>query len=150
MPKVVKTRARLGFLLASPITLPAISSSWPMSELWRLCTCILKPPPLPRPRTGGGGIAMMRASWMGAVCLRTSPRMAGAVRPLATRSSNGFRVRNITAPLVVLVKVDPSKPEMITALATPATCSARRAASRTTAVVRSSEAPEGSCTTVIR
>ena len=35
-----------------------------MSALLRSWSCILKPPELPMPRIGGGGSAMMKASWM--------------------------------------------------------------------------------------
>ena len=121
-----------------------------MSALWRLSTCILKPPPLPRPRTGGGGMAMIVASWIGRTFWSTSPRMTVEERPAATRSANGLRVRNITAPFEVFVKVAPSKPEMTTALPTPSTVWARRAASSTTSLVRASAVPGGSCTTTMR
>ena len=91
---------------------------------------------------------MMFASWIGRTFWSTSPRMTLAPRP--TRSAKGFSVRNITPPLVVLVKVAPSKPEITTAFATPSTVMARFEASRMTALVRSREAPAGSCTTTMR
>ncbi len=58
---------------------------------------------------------------MSEVALSTSPVITAALRPTPARSLAPLRVRNITAALVVLVNVAPSKPAMITALATPST-----------------------------
>ncbi len=150
LPKVVKTRVTSGLWLAWASISPVAASNWLMSEDWRLSTCILKPPPWPRPRTGGGGMTMIRASSMLAVAFITSPVITPALRPCSARSFAPLRVRNMTAELVVLVKVAPSKPAMMTALVTPSTLRASAAARSTTAVVRSREAPEGNWTTPIR
>ncbi len=150
LSKVVNTRCTSALWFAWAITSPAAAMSGPISEDWRLSICILKPPPLPRPRTGGGGMTMTRASWMSEVAFSTSPVMTAALRPTSARSFAPLRVRNITPALVVLVKVAPSKPAMITALATPSTVRACLAARRHTSVVRSREEPDGSWTTPIR
>ena len=60
-----------------------------MSALLRSWSCILKPPALPMPRTGGGGRAMMKASWMlcrlpNSVPMIWSARLAG-LEPLLER-----------------------------------------------------------------
>ena len=54
-----------------------------MSALLRSCSCILKPPALPMPRTGGGGRAMMKASWI--ACRRAEQRADDLVGGLAGR-----------------------------------------------------------------
>ena len=42
---------------------------------------MVKPPPMPRPGTGGGGMAMMKAPWIADGRLRRSAVMAVAVNP---------------------------------------------------------------------
>ena len=57
----------------------------------RSSTIILKPPPVPMPRTGGGWMVMMKASWIDESFWFSSPWMRCAVRPFASRSSNGSK-----------------------------------------------------------
>ena len=114
------------------------------------CTIILKPPAVPMPRTGGGEMVMMKASWIRASRLRRSARMRSALSPLATRSWNGASGEKIAPAFGALVKVAPSNPANGTACATPGVSRRILAARRTTASVRASEAPGGSWITVIR
>ena len=64
-----------------------------MSALLRSWSCILKPPALPMPRIGGGGSAMMKASWMlcrlpNRVADDLARRLAG-LQPLVERLEPG-------------------------------------------------------------
>ena len=111
---------------------------------------ILKPPAVPSPGTGGGGIVMMKASWMPASRLRISPRITGTLNPLAERSSKGASVLKMAPALDALVKVAPSNPAKATVWATPGTLRSSSLARRITASVRAREAPGGRVTTVMR
>jgi hypothetical protein len=62
----------------------------------------------PRPRTGGGGIAMMKASSIAAGA-EELPMILSAVCPLAMRSSKG-RKRRRSPRIEAFVKVAPEKP----------------------------------------
>ena len=59
-------------------------------------------------------------------------------------------VKKIAPAFGALVKVAPSKPANPAVCSVPGVSRMIRVASRTTASVRDSEAPAGSCTTVIR
>ena len=90
-----------------------------MSALLRSWSCILKPPELPMPRTGGGGTAMMKASWMACIEPNSVPMIWSADWPAASRSSNESKAAKITPALLALVKVAPEKPAKATASLTP-------------------------------
>ena len=64
------TPARPGVWLAAPTMLLAAASSACGPRPRRSWTIILKPPALPMPRTGGGGMTMMKASWIAPSRLR--------------------------------------------------------------------------------
>ena len=104
------------------------------------------------PRTGGGGMVRMKASWM-AASLPFSSRldMGGASSPAASRSSNGSKAEKMAPAFDALVKVAPSKPGeghgVRDAFGVQDDLASPRA---TTASVRDSEAPGGSWITVIR
>ena len=66
------------------------------------------------------------------------------------RFSNGSSVTKTAPAFGALVKVAPEKPTMFTACATPGTFSAISTARRLTSSVRASEAPGGSCVTMMR
>ena len=77
--------------------------------------------------------------------------MSAVVMPLATRSSNGFRVTKTAPEFGALVKVAPSKPAKPAVWAVPSTDRAMLAStSRTTLSVRSIDEPGGSWIAVIR
>ena len=67
-----------------------------------------------------------------------------------TRSSNGLSVTKMTPEFGALVKVAPSKPAKVTALATPGRDSRISDALRTTRSVRSRLAPGGSVIAVMK
>ena len=70
------------------------------------------------PRTGGGGMAMMKASWIALHAARSARPMIAlaAMAGSRTRSSNGSKPAKITAAFEALVKVAPEKPAKATAL----------------------------------
>ena len=127
----------------------AVANTRRTSALSRSCNCSLKPPAVPRPRTGGGGSAMMKASSMTDrfwIMLRMT---TSTVSPWAARSRNGVKRVKIAPALGALVKVAPENPENATALHTPGVFKRISVARRMTASVRASEAPSGSCTTTM-
>ena len=103
------------------------------------------------PATGGGATTMTRPSWIGASRLNSSPWMTVAdLRGSEARSANGSSVTKMAPAFGAVVNVAPENPTMFTAWATPGTPSAMSAALRLTASVRPSEAPGGSCVTMIK
>ena len=146
----VNSCAMPGTLLASPMISCAAADKARGPRFFWSSSIILKPPAVPSPGTGGGGMAMMKASSMPDSFRRMSARITGMVSPLATRSSNGARPAKIAPALEALVKVAPSKPAKATSCSTPGTVLRISLAWRITLSVRSSEAPGGSCTTVMR
>ena len=102
------------------------------------------------PRTGGGGIVMMKASWMLPSRLRRSAEDDCRSRPFGSRSSNGTKREKIAPALDALVKVAPSNPANGTACCTPGVSRMISVALRTTSSVRASDEPGGSWSTVIR
>ncbi len=103
------------------------------------------------PCTGGGATTKINASWIAERRLNNSPVIAPAdwCGSLA-RSSNGESTAKMAPALGASVNVAPEKPTTFTALETPGTFSAISTARRLTSSVRASEAPGGSCTTMIR
>ncbi len=71
------------------------------------------------------------------------------VCPAFSRSSKGLKGTKTAAALVALVKVAAEKPAKATALRAPGVSRAMSETRRTTASVRDSDAPSGSCTTTI-
>jgi hypothetical protein len=108
--KVVNTRSTVGDWLAAEINSPLAAESVSNPRPLRSCTTILKPPPVPRPRTGGGAITNNCAPriWLFKACVRFFTR-AGAVWP-GSRSLNGFKTTKIAAAFGALEKVAPEKP----------------------------------------
>ena len=106
----------------------------------------MKPPLVPIPGTAGGGTASTNASSMPCRRWIISAMMREAVCPFGRRSSNGLNGVKMTAALAALVNVAPLKPGIATTLPTPGTSFTSRSAFFTTASVRSSVAPSGSCT----
>ena len=125
------------------------SCSAPMPRPPRSCTSTLKPPAVPRPRTGGGAITKMSASviWFSSCC--SVVRSSSAVGP-CVRSSNGSCTTKIAPALALLARVAPEKPANATACRTPGVWRITSLAWRTTSSVRSSDAPSGSWIATIR
>ncbi len=105
-----------------------------------------KPPPVPMPGTAGGGMTMMKALWIADSRLRSSAVMAVAVSPFFSRTSGSSNTGNSAAALPAWVRVAPEKPAKAATRMMPGVSSAIRSISRTTWVVRSSEAAPGNCT----
>ena len=81
---------------------------------------ILKPPELPMPRTGGGGMAMMKASWMLCRLPNSWPMILPGSSPALSRLSKSLKRRkDRRRHCEALVKVAPEKPAKATASVTP-------------------------------
>ena len=107
---------------------------------------MVKPPPVPMPGTAGGGITMMKAPSSADSRLRSSPVMTAAESPFLWRASGSSNTGNSAAALLACVRVAPEKPANTATRTIPGVSSAILSISRTTAVVRASEAAPGSCT----
>ena len=108
-----------------------------------------KPPPVPMPGTEGGGITMMKAPSMANSRLRRSLVMTAAVSPFFSRTSGSSNTGNSAAALLAWVRVAPDRPANAATRTMPGVSSAIRSISRTTAVVRASEAAPGNCAETI-
>ena len=104
----------------------------------------LKPPPVPMPRTEGGGITITRAALMGASLARMAPSMAGPSRPSLARAPKSLNMVKMTAVLGADVNVAPSVPTKAAVWATPGWLIRRAVASCTTSLVRARVEPAGS------
>ena len=102
------------------------------------------------PGTDGGGITRTKASRSACIWRAQIVEDAGGGEPPFSRSSNGLSVVKMTPELGALVKVAPSKPAKVTALATPGRVSRISAALRTTRSVRSRLDPGGSVMAVMK
>ena len=107
---------------------------------------MVKPPPVPMPGTAGGGITMMKAPWIAARRLRSSTVMAFADNPFFIRASGSSNTGNSAAALPAWVRVAPEKPAKAATRMMPGVSKEMRSISRTTSVVRASEAAPGNCT----
>ena len=131
----------IAIVAASSAFGPALARSW---------TIILKPPPVPMPRTGGGAMTRTLAASTWLSDLRRSPRIEAPVWWWLLRSVKLSSARNIVAAFGAFEKLAPSSPAMLTMWLTPGTLSARATVSWRTASVRSSVDPGGIWMTPIR
>ena len=102
------------------------------------------------PLTGGGASTITKASCTADSRCRSEARISGALWCCPSRCSNVFSPEKMVPALDALVRLAPSRPANTTALRTPGVSRMIRVTSRTTASVRVSDAPGGSCITVIR
>ena len=148
--KVVKTPRNDGSRCAA-----ATSSSVACCRAWkprpaRSWTRSLKPPAVPSPRTGGGGMTKICASWISdSRCCRVWIS-SGAVGPFRGRSSNGSGPTKMAPAFDALERVAPENPANATANLIPGVSRMISLARRTTASVRSSDAPSGSWIAVMK
>ncbi len=92
---------------------------------------------------------MMKAPWIADRRLRSSLVIKVALWPFLARTSGSSNTGNSAAALLACVRVAPEKPANDGTRTTPGTSSAMRSISRTTSVVRVSDAAPGSCTDTI-
>ena len=90
------------------------------------------------------------ASAIAAMRCRAVRRTVAASMPCAARSANGVTVKNTAAALLALVNVAASNPLKLAVCATPGIASRSLIARCTTASVRESDEPGGSCTMVMK
>jgi hypothetical protein len=100
---------------------------------------------VPNPGTGGGGNIAAMVPPMLANRWLSAPAIAPALSSAEVRDSNGSSIANITAALGLATKPLIERPGNATTLSTPGWSSANCVILRTTASVRSSDAPFGSC-----
>ena len=106
---------------------------------------MVKPPPVPMPGIGGGGITMMKAPWIAESRLRRSAVMTAAVSPFFRRTSGSSNTGNSAAELLACVRVAPDNPAKAATRTMPGVSSAMLSIPRTISVVRASEAAPGNC-----
>ena len=92
----------------------------------------------------------MLASAIAAMRCRAVRRTVAPSTPCAARSANGVTVKNTAAALLALVDVAPSNPVKLAECTTPGIASRSLMARCTTASVRESDEPGGSCTIVMK
>ena len=114
------------------------------------CSRIEKPAAAPMPRTGGGMNTKDCASSICASLVRTSWAILSMVWPSLWRTSKSSSTRNSRPALVAGVKVAALRPVKALEYLTPGVASTRSIARCTTASVRASAAPGGSCSEMIR
>jgi hypothetical protein len=105
---------------------------------------MVKPPPVPMPGIGGGGMTMINAPSMGASRLRKSLVMTAAVNPFFNRTSGSSNTGNSAAALLAWVRVAPDRPAKAATRMMPGVSRAILSICRTIAVVRASDAAPGS------
>ena len=110
---------------------------------------MVKPPPVPMPGTAGGGITMMKAPWILRSRWRRLLVMTAAVSPFFRRTSGSSNTGNSAAALPAWVRVAPEKPAKAATRTMPGVSSAMRSISRTTSVVRASDAEPGNCAEIM-
>ena len=106
---------------------------------------MVKPPPVPMPGIGGGGITMMNAPSIAASRLRRSAVITCAFRPFLRRASGSSNTGNSAAELLAWVRVAPDRPAKTAIWEMPGVSSAMLSILRTISVVRASEAAPGNC-----
>ncbi len=144
--KVVNAAVIPGVWFAFIIIPNAAPSSALNPRLLRSSISSFQPPPVPIPRTGGGGMTSSNPALSGASACRISLAIASAV----PRSACGLSVMNIAPPLEAVEKVAPSSPANATVSCTAGFLCAMSAARRISSVVRWSDAPGGNCAATIR
>ena len=124
---VLKTCTNFGSAFAAPASAPGRRRQGPPVPPRRgPGSDICSPPPLPSPRTGGGGMTTMRASGISRECRPAARRRCLRRRcPPSTRSSNGASTGNIAAELLAFTRVAPENPAKLTTPVTPGTPNAR-------------------------
>ncbi len=140
------TWVRPGALRAAPTSSSVAAASISEPRPWRSWIRMVKPPPVPMPGTAGGGMTMMKAPWMLASRMRRLFAIAFADSPFLWRSSGSSNTGNSAAALLACVRVAPEKPANAATRMMPGVSSAIRSISRTTSVVRASDAAPGNCT----
>ncbi len=105
---------------------------------------------VPKPRTGGGGTARTKASWMPLNFWFNAAAMAGPLPWAERRSSNGFKATKTMPALGATLKPLMLRPGKATADSTPGVLKAMSDILRITASVRSREAASGSCAKATR
>ena len=90
------------------------------------------------------------ASAIAAMRCRAVRRTAAPSTPCAARSANGVTVKNTVAALLALVEVAASNPLKLAVCTTPGIARRSLIARCTTASVRDSDEPGGSCTIVMK
>ena len=110
----------------------------------------LKPPVVLRPRTDGGAMTKIFASAIDAMRCRAVRSTVAPSTPCAARSANGITVKKMAAELLALVNVAPSNPVKLAVCMTPGIARRSLMALCTTASVRDSDEPGGSCTIVMK
>ena len=88
---------------------------------------------------------MMKAPWIAVRRLRSSLVIAAADNPFFRRTSGSSNTGNSAAALPACVRVAPEKPANTATRTMPGVSSAILSISRTTSVVRASEAAPGNC-----
>ena len=110
---------------------------------------MVKPPPVPMPGIGGGGITMMKAPSMADSRLRRSAVITRAFSPFLRRTSGSSNTGNNAAELLACVRVAPDRPAKTAICEIPGVSSAMPSILRTISVVRASEAAPGNCADMI-
>ena len=146
---VLNTRVNFGSWFAAPTSPQVAASSCCRPRPLRSSTIILKPPPRPRPLTGGGSITKNCASctWLSAAlscCTMAAEDWFGS------RSPNGFSNTNIAAALLEVVNVAADRPAIATTLVIPLFFWAMRVDFSITSSVRFNDAPLGNSIEIIR
>ena len=139
------TEVRPGALRAAATSSSVAAASSSGRAPCRSWMRMAKPPPVPMPGTAGGGITMMKAPWIAVRRLRSSLVIAAADNPFFRRASGSSNTGNSAAALPDCVRVAPEKPANTATRTMPGVSSAILSISRTTSVVRASEAAPGNC-----
>ena len=139
------TEVRFGDLRAAATSSSVAADNSSGPRPWRSWMRMVKPPPVPMPGTAGGGITMMKAPWIADRRLRSSAVIAVADNPFFRRTSGSSKTGNSAAALPACVRVAPEKPAKAATRTMPGVPNAMRSISRTTSVVRASDAAPGSC-----
>ena len=136
------------YALASSASVVRASSASPSPA--RSSSSSLKPPTVPSPCTGGGGNTATNASWMDANFWFSAPAMLSPYSAFDRRSSNGLSGKKTIPALGELTNPLIERPGNCTAFATPGCCNPMSDIRLSTASVRSSAAPSGSCANATR
>jgi hypothetical protein len=149
--KVVNTLAMPGVRLASAtnswVTRASSDAGMPRVS----CSRMEKPAAAPAPRTGGGMNTRVCASSICAASLPLSDwAILSTLSPRRCRSSKSSSTMNSSPALVAAEKVAALRPVKAFEFATPGSARRMSVALRTTASVRCSEAPGGSCSEMMR
>src|ERR1700761_6711662 len=127
---------------ATSSSVPPASSSGPRP--WRSWMRMVKPPPVPMPGIGGGGITMMNAPSIADSRLRRSAVIPWAFRPFLRRNSGSSNTGNSAAELLAWVRVAPDRPANTAICEIPGVSSAMLSILRTNvALRRGDEQPAG-------